>query len=222
MADPTLADILRNALDGVASHRSEIERRAKLPTWGDTRWMGSIPLPAKNSLMGEYLSEAPLEAVWGSKAGPARVAAGAAARAVYDAAGWSPTQLAKHAVQKGAIAGSASASPYFALRGDQQTPTPPGEEKFDLEKTVLDAAARKKWGPDMPWYLPESMVGDVPYRYQGIGLHSGLAALPGMPLWARLGNLGYVGYSVGAGRYQRPGIEDLDFPAEATDPPRTR
>ena len=89
---------------------------------------------------------------------------------------------------------------------------------FDLEKTVIDRLARQKWGADAPWYLPEAMIGDLPYRYQGVAVHSGLAASPGMPAWARLANLGYVGYALGSGRTQRPRIADLDFPAEATDP----
>ncbi len=48
---------------------------------------------------------------------------------------------------------------------------------FNLEKSVIDSLSRQKWGKDAPWYLSEESVGDIPYRYQGLALHGGLAAL---------------------------------------------
>ena len=55
------------------------------------------------------------------------------------------------------------------------------------------------WGPktatdDKPWYIPESKIGELPYRYQGVVFHGLLAALaaasrqPGA-MW---GNLSYI------------------------------
>jgi hypothetical protein len=66
---------------------------------------------------------------------------------------------------------------------------------------------------DAPWYLPEDMVGDIPYRYQGVGLHGALgygflrdAARrgPGSRGAAALGlaNLGYALGSYLTGRTQ--------------------
>jgi hypothetical protein len=89
---------------------------------------------------------------------------------------------------------------------------PPGIERssadsFDLKKAYENQLARQKWGPDMPWYLPESLVGDWLYRNQGIGLHGLMAAgtaTKAPPIAA--GNLGYILWSLANGRTARPKI----------------
>ncbi len=185
-----------------------------------SQWEGK---PLASWEVGGKLGQAALE---GTFAGPlangirpsaAWIARGIAARDLYNTWGWTAEQSAKHALQRLGFAGAAS-YPLHAAHDALSDKAPAEAEKpFDLEKAVTDHLAREKWGPDMPWYLRETMIGDAPYRYQGVALHSGIAALPGMPLWARLANLGYVGYSLGTGRTQRPRIEDMDFPADATD-----
>ncbi len=94
--------------------------------------------------------------------------------------------------------------------------SPKGDD-FNLEKAVVDGLSRQKWGKDAPWYLPESLVGDIPYRYQGVGLHGAIAAagLPmGPPGWlfATLPNAAYVGGTMLAGRTQRPKIGEEGVP----------
>lgn len=54
------------------------------------------------------------------------------------------------------------------------------------------------WGPktatdDKPWHIPESKIGEMPYRYQGVALHGLLAAIAarmGQPV-AMWGNAAY-------------------------------
>lgn len=93
----------------------------------------------------------------------------------------------------------------------------PGEaEPSELEKATDDYLSRQKWGPDRSWYLPEHLVGDKLYRYQGVLLHSGLAGLAAafgqpVPAW---GNLGYAAFSIGSGRTQRSHIRDAPMPSE--------
>ncbi len=77
---------------------------------------------------------------------------------------------------------------------------------FDIGKAYENQLARQKWGPDMPWYLPESLVGDWLYRHQGVLAHGAMAAFPYNPPPLRMGNLAYIGYSLGTGRTQRPKI----------------
>lgn len=90
---------------------------------------------------------------------------------------------------------------------------------FDLEKSVSDNLALQKWGKDAPWYLPESLVGDIPYRYQGVGLH-GLAGLSLMPFAPLLGlaNLGYATGTIALGRTQRPKIGEKGVPVLKDQP----
>ena len=81
-------------------------------------------------------------------------------------------------------------------------------EQNPLEDGIRNSLAQQQWGKDMPWYLPRELVGDTAYRYQGVALHGALAALAAryrqaLPFW---GNAGYVGYSLGSGRTQRPEI----------------
>lgn len=63
------------------------------------------------------------------------------------------------------------------------------------------------WGPktasdDMPWYLPESLVGDLGYRYQGVATHGAMAALPfgNAVSLGRLLNALYAGGTMALGR----------------------
>jgi hypothetical protein len=61
---------------------------------------------------------------------------------------------------------------------------------------------------DNAYYLPREMVGDTAYRYQGVGLHGGLAAASLLPPFAgaraaiAVPNLAYAGWSLASGRTQ--------------------
>ncbi len=94
-----------------------------------------------------------------------------------------------------------------------------------MDGAVVTDPERSKSGFYRPngdhfYYLPEG-VGDIPYRYQGVGLHGGMAAhgavhaLDGMAnklaggrvgaggwlgLLTALANAGYVAWTVGSGR----------------------
>jgi hypothetical protein len=83
---------------------------------------------------------------------------------------------------------------------------------------------------DHAYYLPEGLVGDLPYRYQGVGLHGGIAAygaasaLDGLasklaggrmggPGWlglvTALANAAYVAWTIGSGRTApKPKVND--------------
>ena len=90
----------------------------------------------------------------------------------------------------------------------------PLSDAFDLERAYQRNLEHQKWGTDAPWYLPESLVGDVPYRYQGVALHGLLGAaglLAGQPLVA-WPNLAYAGGTIAAGRTQRPKIGESGVP----------
>ena len=98
---------------------------------------------------------------------------------------------------------------------------------------------------DLPWHLPEAMVGDLPYRYQGVALHGAIAGLVAMepisayaeprgyrpvgirglvnafggrfPFLGFLGNAGYALGTIAAGRTApKPRITD---PAPANNLP---
>ena len=83
-----------------------------------------------------------------------------------------------------------------------------------LEGAEQRSSPNGLWGPktatnDEAHYLPESLVGELPYRYQGVALHGLLAALRygGPGLFGRLlqiGNVltngGYVAGSLASGR----------------------
>ena len=102
------------------------------------------------------------------------------------------------------------------LRGDD----------FNLEKAVSDNLARQKWGKDSPWYLSEERVGDIPYRYQGLALHGGLAALglgltltgnPGGPIIAA-SQIPFLANTLLGGRTQRPKIGEEGVPVLKDQP----
>ena len=95
--------------------------------------------------------------------------------------------------------------------GQGQVDQPPRQET-DFEKSYRKHLARQKWGPDMPWYLPEELVGDWLYRHQGVLAHSLLAALPHNPPLIRAGNIAYVLNSLATGRTQRPQIGEGGIP----------
>lgn len=97
-------------------------------------------------------------------------------------------------------------------------------------KEVADYVERTYQRPDMPWYLPESAVGDKAYRHQGVALHGLLAALSA--LTGRAGmkvgrsikpdiaiggyNAGYIPYTIGTGRTApRPDLGPLEPLPEA-------
>lgn len=89
----------------------------------------------------------------------------------------------------------------------------------DLGKAYENHLARQKWGPDMPWYLPESLAGDWLYRHQGVLLHGGLAALPHSPPPLRAGNLAYIAWALANGRTQRPQIGEDGIPLTDNEVP---
>lgn len=93
-----------------------------------------------------------------------------------------------------------------------QPPASHFDAPFDLEKAYRNHLSREKWGADLPWYLPEEMVGDWLYRHQGVLAHSALAALPHNPPPIRAGNLAYVLYSLASGKTQRPKIGEGGIP----------
>ncbi len=93
---------------------------------------------------------------------------------------------------------------------------PAEPEPSELEKATDDYLSRQKWGPDYPWYLPEHLVGDKLYRYQGVLLHGGLAGLAAafgqpIPAW---GNLAYAAGSIASGRTARSHIRDSPMPSD--------
>jgi hypothetical protein len=84
--------------------------------------------------------------------------------------------------------------------------------------------SRSLWGPpqtkesDFPWYIPESMIGELPYRYQGVGLHGLLAAMPPWGL-ASAANLAYVLGTLALGRTAPlPHVEDQTPPPPSYPP----
>ena len=57
-------------------------------------------------------------------------------------------------------------------------------QALDYEGAQQRAWPNGLWGPktatdDASYYLPESLVGELPYRYQGVALHGALAGMPG-------------------------------------------
>ena len=97
-----------------------------------------------------------------------------------------PTQTEANALSR-----SQQPDPSMSLDGEPKRSFP--ESIWGRPKTASD---------DYFYYLPESMVGDLAYRYQGAALHGGMAVLPGANwgLLARLLNAAYAGGTVALGR----------------------
>jgi len=103
--------------------------------------------------------------------------------------------------------------------------------QIDQAMSLEGGVARNKlgmsiWGvpktkeTDMPYYLPRELVGDIPYRYQGVALHSLLAAIPPVGGLASLGNAGYALGSYLLGRTDPDPTVESQLPPAPTYPKR--
>ena len=93
-----------------------------------------------------------------------------------------------------------------ALLGRSET-EPPVVERNSLEGARQRQNPVGWWGPktsidDAPYYLPASRVGELPYRYQGVAAHGGMALLPGggYATLAKVLNALYAGGTIALGR----------------------